>query len=94
MTGALYLSDEAFEALSAVAAKRGQRPEALLQDWLAGASDSLQSNGGARVPARDGTDGDPLGPFLGAFEAVAPDVSRRHDRYLASAYADAHAAER
>lgn len=36
---------------------------------------------------------DPLGPFLGAFEATEPDVVRRHDAYLADAYADTHEPE-
>jgi hypothetical protein len=33
---------------------------------------------------------DPLAPFLGAFEATDPDITQRHDDYLAVAYADAH----
>lgn len=33
---------------------------------------------------------DPLAPFLGAFEATDPDITQRHDDYLADAYADAH----
>lgn len=33
---------------------------------------------------------DPLAQFLGAFEADAPDVVRRHDAYLGEAYADQH----
>ena len=32
----------------------------------------------------DHTINDPLAPFLGAFEATDPDITQRHDDYLAS----------
>jgi len=38
----------------------------------------------------DHTMNDPLAPFLGAFEATDPDITQRHDDYLADAYADSH----
>jgi len=82
------VSEETYRALSRAAARHGQSPEGLFTAWVeeqevkdrhAEHPDGVRS--GDQVP-----EDDPLGPFLGTFEATEPDVVRRHDDYLAESY--------
>ena len=82
---AFDISDENYGMVSSLAAKLGQKPEDPLEQWLrevraqASARPSVATANGqpsAYDPAID-----PLASYLGAFEATAPDVVRRHDAF-------------
>lgn len=92
------ISEETYRALVAVAAERGEQPEEVLQSWLTDVRERARPAKHLAVPHGAAPalvpDGDPLAPFLGAFEATDADATVRHDDYLADAYTDAHAAER
>ncbi len=77
------LSDETYQALHAVARAHDVSIAELVQGWVA----TLAASGGP-----DAVERDPLAPFLGTFEATVPDLTRRHDDYLADEAIDRHAA--
>jgi hypothetical protein len=90
----LEIPDETYQELMHLAAERGQTPVQVLQQWVkeiqqaSSQQPAIPTHGtmnGQYDPAQD-----PLAPFLGAFEATAPDVVHRHDHYLGEAYADSH----
>jgi hypothetical protein len=81
----IEITDKAYQFLVDTAHDRGKTPQQLLEEWLL---DLQAAEGG--IPAEYDPTKDPLAPFLGAFEADAPDVVARHDDYLAETYADAH----
>lgn len=83
MSHTFEISDETYQTLISLTATRGQKPEDLLEQWLdeiprrvavQPASDpSVHAEAGGYDPMTD-----PLASSLGAFEATAPDVVRKH----------------
>ena len=87
MSHTFEISDETYQTLISFAATRGQKPEDLLEQWLdevptrVAAQPSSDPSANAEAGGYDPTI-DPLASFLGAFEATAPEVVRKHDAYV------------
>ncbi|HEX6818166.1 MAG TPA: hypothetical protein VF120_07315 [Ktedonobacterales bacterium] len=93
MSYVFEIPDEVYETLAEVAARQGRTPEEAFRSWVA----QMRAQAGPIEPTKPkaremrgeyDASLDPLAQFLGAFEADAPDVVRRHDAYLGEAYAD------
>lgn len=85
MSHSFQVSDDTYHTLTTFAAAHGQTPEDLFEAWVS--EMTAQSTREPIMAARNGYTtydpaDDPLAPFLGAFEATAPDLVRRHDDYL------------
>lgn len=81
----IEIADKAYQVLVDTAHDRGKTPRQFVEEWLLDLQASAEESPAGYDPAED-----PLAPFLGAFDADAPDVVARHDDYLAETYADAH----
>lgn len=88
MSHAFLIPDETYETLNQIAVRQGRTPEEVFQQWV----ERMQREEAGGATAQGGTQRtydpqrDPLAAFLGAFEAVNPDVVRRHDEYLGETY--------
>jgi hypothetical protein len=85
MAHVIEIADKAYQVLVDTAHERGKTPQQFLEEWLLDLQATAEESPAGYDPAKD-----PLAPFLGAFEADAPDVVARHDDYLVGTYADAH----
>ncbi len=83
MRHTVNLSDDTYQALHAAAQARSVSIADLVQSWAT----TLATPDGP-----DAVERDPLALFLGTFEATVPDLTRRHDDYLADEAIDRHAA--
>ncbi len=88
------IPDDLFARVAALAAQRGQSPA----DVIAAATEAsiaahMPSAVAEDVPGYDPAL-DPLARFAGTYTATDPDVTLRHDAYLAEDSAQAHAGEK
>ena len=84
MSYVFEIPDEVYETLAEVAARQGQTPEEAFRSWVVqmrAQADPVEPRAREMKGEYDASL-DPLAQFLGAFEADAPDVVRRHDAYL------------
>lgn len=88
MSHAFLIPDETYETLNEIAARQGRTPEEVFQQWVERMQREASGDTAEQVETQKTYDPqrDPLAAFLGAFEAVNPDVVRRHDEYLGETY--------
>ncbi len=86
MSVAFHVPDDTYRALRLVAQRRGRTPEEIFAEWVRAQSEGVETTS----PPHPAAGTAPLARFIGAFEADEPDLTRRHDHYLAEAAADAH----
>lgn len=84
MSYAFQVPDETYQALRIIAQRQGRSPEDLFQEWV----EAQRATEGSAATRRMRTHS--LARFVGAFEADAPDLVRRHDYYIAAAAGEAH----
>ena len=91
------IPDELYQHAMALAKQRGQTAEEVI---IHAAESVLQAEEAQPTVATTTIDVpgydpalDPLAPFAGKYTASVPDLTVRHDAYLAEAYEDTHADE-
>ncbi len=94
MSHLVPIPDDLYARIAAYAARQGQSPEEFV---VASAIEAIDE-GALVAPTEVVVEGydpadDPLARFAGAFHFGAPDLSDRHDDYLAGEYAKDHAPE-
>jgi len=91
MGHAVQLPDELYAEVAAYAQQQHETPDDVIVSWVAEAAQRVKTAPAANQqessydPAKD-----PLARFIGRFSSGASDLAKRHDDYLAEAYADDH----
>lgn len=94
MSHTIALPDDTYQAIADYAARQGQSPEAIIQEWAASLRQQLVEQ--PTLPDEQRIDDprfDPWAGFRNATTALSPDSIDRHDEYLAQEAASNHESE-